>query len=209
MRRWLLLLGAVAAAAAAVAAALLAADARDWQRALEQEDALLVQGGSPPADQFAPATALPFDAAERALAVGDDVEFRQALSLFRRARRGPAGGYEQIRVRGTAEAALSRVAQDESDMGRASAGSTLLGVLAFEDSLPRPGRLASSPERALAAFQAAIRLDPANAVAKDNLELVLRLLEARAARAGSTSEGAGSGGAGEGGASSNLPGSGY
>jgi hypothetical protein len=209
VRRSLLLAGALLAAAAAMAAALLASDARDWQRALDRDDALLARGAAPAAETLEPKTTLPFSAAERILGVRDDVELREALSLFRQARRGPAGGYEQTRARGAAEAALGRIAQGGGDPRQASMAATLLGVLAFEDALPRPGRLASSPERALAAFQTAIRLDPANAAAKDDLELVLRVLLARATRAGSGSEGSDDAGAGEGGASSNLPGTGY
>jgi hypothetical protein len=209
MRRSLLLAGALLAACAAMAAALLASDARDWRQALQSDDALLARGAAPAPEILQPDTTLPFDAAERILDVADDVEFRRALALFREARRGPAGGYAQTRARGAAEAALSRVAQGGGDPRAASIAATLLGVLAFEDALPRAGRLASSPERALATFQAAIRLDPGNDAAKDDLELVLHVLQARAARHGTGSEGSDDAGAGQGGASSNLPGTGY
>ena len=68
---------------------------------------------------------------------------------------------------------------------QASQASNLLGVLTFADATS--GRRAATPvERTVAAFREAVRLDLDNDMADTNLELLLRLLEARGERIGPT-----------------------
>jgi hypothetical protein len=87
----------------------------------------------------------------------------------------------------------------------ASQAQTLLGVLAASG-----GRVAGQTpeERSRAAFEAAVRTDPANAVAKYDLELLVRRMEARGERE-EPGAGSGPGARGRRGAGAGTPGKGY
>ena len=91
---------------------------------------------------------------------------------------------------------------------RASQAGTLLGVLAFGDLARGGGRNASQAQTALADFAEAVRADPADEIAKFDLELLTRSLVARGVRTG-TSEGDAAGATGRTGAGSGVPGQGY
>jgi hypothetical protein len=197
---------AALALAAAVLAALLAVDVRAWHDGLRDGDARLAAGerGRWEADERFGGLA------RRFLEIDDDLAARRALALFRVARqRGQdlGGGLERQGARGAAETALADVAQN-ADPGTAAQASVLLGVLAFSD--PRTGgpEVATPVERALAAFEQAHRLDPGNEAAKYDLELILRLLEARGGRPGAA-PGAGPRAGGRRGAGGGTPGRGY
>jgi hypothetical protein len=128
--------------------------------------------------------------------------------LFRTARTvGDAGSnFERRHLRGDAEAALAAVAADE-DRSKSSQALNLLGILTFADATT--GRRTAAPvERSLAAFQNAVRLDPGNIAAKANLELLLRLLQARGQRIG-PNPGPGPRAGGRRGAGGGTPGRGY
>jgi hypothetical protein len=195
-------------AVAALVVGLLAADVRGWRDEVRRDDAryLLVRGSRP---DWRADTVLPRWLSGRAVGVEPDAELRRALVLFRRAGRPsvPFGGQERQGERGAAEAALQPLAQS-TDTDIASQASDLLGLLAFSD--PGSGsREGPTPaERALALFQQAYRLDVENESAKTNLELALRVLQARGARPGANA-GAGPRGTGRRGAGSGQPGRGY
>jgi hypothetical protein len=200
----------IAAAVLAFALAALAAvfvhdlDAR--ADALRAGDARFVFGGR--ADWDAD-TVLPAGAAGSALGVSDDEQVREALRLFRAAygRRAQIGPGEDLQAaRAAAEAALLPLAA-RRDAKIAAQASDLLGLLAADDPSPTAPGTPSPLERALTSFQTAVRRDPANEAAKANLELALRLLEARGVRSGGTggtgprsgrSRGAGAGREGQG-----------
>jgi hypothetical protein len=193
---------------AALAAGLLAADVHAWRDEVRRDDArfLLVRGSRP---NWRADTLLPRTVSGRLIGVEPETDLRRALVLFRRAG-GPAspfGAQEREGERGAAEAALQPLAE-AGDAELASQASDLLGVLAFSE--PGSGaRGAPTPaERALAHFEQAYRLDPENEAAKTNLELVLRLLQARGVRPGANA-GAGPRGTGRRGAGSGQPGRGY
>jgi hypothetical protein len=192
--------------AAAVIAALLAADIRAWDHAMREGDARFAAG-----DRGRWETDERLDGvARRFLRIDDDREGRQALALFRVARRRGqelGAGLERQGARGAAERALTNAAES-ADSGSAAQASVLLGVLAFSD--PRAGRTdePTPSERALAAFEQAHRLDPGNEAAKYDLELLLRLIEARGERPGAA-PGAGPRAGGRRGAGAGTPGRGY
>lgn len=190
------------AIAAGVVLLLLASDLRAWRDAIRADDVRFTAGA--PVDGWRARTTLPFDAAERLLAVRDDRAFREALASFRLAQRTGIGldnGVTQRRRRGDAESALAAVGGDD-----ASQANDLLGVLAFADVASSGG---SAPaERAQGAFATAIRLDPENEDAKYNLELLLRVLAPHGTRAGPNAA-AGPHSTGRRGASSGTPGTGY
>jgi hypothetical protein len=197
---------AAAAVLAVLAAALglLAADVRAWQDDVRRADARYAAGAT--GVDWRPRTLVPLASAQRLLGVAPDAELRRALALVRaaRARRSPFENVEREGARGAAEAALLPIARG-GDPRRASQASALLGLLAFTD--VRSGRT-PPVERALALFEQAYRLDRSNEAAKHDLELVLRLLEARGVRPGE-SAGAAPGGSGRRGAGAGKPGSGY
>jgi len=198
------LAAAAAAIVLAAALALLAADARAWRDALRADD-LRYRLDAGPAPAWDTSTLLPAGLARGLLAVEDDRALRQAVAAFRAAHVA-RGGFVRPRVRGQAEAALARVAEGGTH-AQASQASDLFGVLAFTDSTSGR-RAAPAVERSLAAFQNAVRLDPGNASAKYNLELLLRLLEARGRRSG-PNPAPGPRASGRRGAGTGTPGQGY
>ena len=192
--------------AMAVLVVLLATDVRAWHDGLREGDARFAAGapGRWEADERLDGLA------RRALGIDDDRAERRALSLSRAARQGGeelGAGLERQAARGAAEAALADVAES-ADPGRAAQASVLLGVIAFSD--PRTGgpEEPTPSERTLAAFEQAHRLDPGNEQAKYDLELLLRLLEARGERPGAA-PGAGPRAGGQRGAGAGTPGRGY
>jgi hypothetical protein len=195
----------VAALTAAILLALLAADVHSWPRAFAAGDG--VYDSTPPDARWTPATRLPVGWSRALIGVGDDLAARHALQLYR-ANVGVAvrldNATQVAAARGQAENALARVAQ-ESDGARASEAETLLGVLAFTDY--SQGAQTTQAAQAVSAFQQAVKDDPANEVAKYDLELLLRLLVAHGQRVGSQS-GVGTG-PGKRGAGGGVLGKGY
>jgi hypothetical protein len=146
----------------------------------------------------------------RFLAVDDDVAFRQASAGFwpaeRLGRTLDDGGAAQ-RARSVAEAALVGVSRG-GPAAREARVENMLGVLASFDSTSSSGTDTAPLDASLAAFRSAVTLDPGNAAARYNLELVLRLTRASGARQGSGSSPGGPRGH-RAGASESPPGSGY
>ncbi|MGE5689360.1 MAG: hypothetical protein ACM33B_02270 [Pseudomonadota bacterium] len=197
---------AVVLLAAAVVAALLALSVRAAADALATGDAGFLAGERADWTSGSPLAG----AAERALALSDDLDARGALALHRRAtREGPGfgGGLERQGIRSAAEAALARVAQDQAGPRAAQAG-VLLGTLLFADPGAGSAQGPTPADRALAAFGNALDAEPGDDAAAYDLELLLRLLEARGERPGSNA-GAGPRGGGRRGAGGGTPGRGY
>jgi hypothetical protein len=200
------LLLAAAAVALAAAAVLLARDVRSWEEAVAAGDAELTRS-SREADWGADAR-LPGDPAHRLLGVEDDLDVRRALQAFVVAERTPRGfdsGEGRARARSAAEALLGDVAVSRGG-ATASQAENLVGILVH-----RTGRVAdgtTGEDRAIAAFETAVRLDPRNTDAKFNLELMLSRARATGTREG---PGAGSGprGPGRRGAGAGTAGRGY
>lgn len=198
----------------AVLAALLAADVRDWQQTLRENDALLQ--AEPAAADRRPDTRLG-SLAERTLGVSDDADARRAIGLYLRNINVPVrldNGRQVALARSRAEQALASVARS-SDGARASQAETLLGVLVFTDVSPSIDPFEQTTENdpdqaqaSVADFQDAVRADPANAVAKYDLELALRALLAQGVRVGAGQQ-TGAGSTGRRGAGGGVPGSGY
>lgn len=181
-------------AAVAVLAALLAADVRSWRSAVVQGDA--VYAVAPGAATWSPSTTLG-GAAGALLASGPDVRFREALQRYALAASTPDRLDTAVELqtrRSQAENALATVSRGR----HASQADTLLGVLAFE----------SSADSAIADFTDAVRADPANAAAKFDLELLLRLTAAHGSRPGAGPAGS-FGRGGRRGAGGGVPGAGY
>jgi hypothetical protein len=206
--------GAAVLLVLAVVAALLAADARSWQTTLRDDDALLP--AAPKAVTWHPSTNLG-SLGERLLGVRDDVEARRAIALYLQTVNIPVrldNAQQVAMARGRAEQALAAVARD-SHGARASQAETLLGVLVFTDVGPSndpfqetTGVDPDQAQAALADFEDAVRADPANALAKYDLELAYRALLAQGIRVGAGQQ-TGAGSTGQRGAGGGIPGGGY
>ena len=171
MTRDRVLVGAAALCAGlAVLLVLFARDVGRWEAAIRAGNVpASPASASPEVDET-----LPFSPARRLLGLGDDVAFRRALGLFRAAyprddefQRSTDGA----RARIGAETALSETIRTGGDRRRASTASNLLGALAFVDSATATTGNGAT-DRSVLAFQEAVRLDPSNADAKTNLELL-------------------------------------
>ena len=182
--------------------ALLAHDLRTWDAGFERGDRAYREAES--GARWAAAPWLPGDPAGEILGVEPRLELRRAVQSFARAVDVPRGidnGRRRARMRAAAEVALARVAET-GEAEAASQASNLVGVLA-ETELEGP-----TTSRGRAAFEAAVRADPANEAAAYNLELILRR-----GRVVGTREGPGSGSGARGparqGAGAGVPGLGY
>jgi hypothetical protein len=173
-RRVLLLGGAGVCAAAAVVLALLARDVGRWQAAIRSGDVAAAGQARAAGPAWTVEETLPFAPAKHVLGVGDDLDFRRATALFRRAytrdpERERSSDGTQLRIR--AETALAHVIRTDADLGRRSAASNMLGILALVDVASAPS--SDVPiDRSVFEFQDAVRLDRSNEAAKVNLELV-------------------------------------
>jgi hypothetical protein len=198
--------GAIVLVAVAVFAALLAADLRAWPLALDRGDA--VYAVSPGQAAWTPATHLG-GLSGSLLGTADDVAFRAGLALYRQVvgqqeLLSNALGIEAQRAQ--AERALAGPAAS-ANPSLASQARTLLGSLAF-GAVANGGAGVSQTDAAIADFTSAVTIDPSNAAAKFDLELLLRLTAARGLRSnvGPTN---GFGRTGQRGAAGGVPGSGY
>lgn len=175
-------LAAVLVAAALSSAAVLALLGRavlavpDTIRA---EDARLARADLAPLTEIGPAGAFG-GAAEELLGAGDDQSYREALRLYHASRVPDLPPGEILELHGEAEATLTRLVRGDGDPTLRSRAANLLGVLLLEDARLDPASSRRYLETSLGAFQDAVKLDPAYADAKHNLELLATLPPDRA-----------------------------
>ncbi len=196
---------ALLAVLAAACLGLVALDANGWRTSIAHGDATFSHGHGA---HWAAATHVLGDPAGRVLGVGVDLRLRRAVAAFVVAAdtgRGFDNGITRSRVRADAEARLTDVADGRRALD-ASQADDLLGVLATTGGATTGG--VSADEHARDLFETAVRLDPGNDVAKRNLELVLRRMQAVATRNGA-GNGSGQAGHGRRGAGAGTPGRGY
>lgn len=112
-----------------------------------------------------------------ALGVSDDLEYRRATSLFTRSKpgRAPYPGPALAARRGQAALLLTRTSQAETDRRRRAQLLNFLGTLPLDRRIQDQAERASVLQNAIGIFESAVRVDPGNADAKANLELVLRI----------------------------------
>jgi hypothetical protein len=171
--------------AASVFLLLLARDAWHWQRAMADADTRASIRAVSPAAWNAHAT-LPHDLARRLLGLDDDIEYR-ATATRAAALAANEVSPKTFKERAIVETSLQRIGADNSDPERASLAADLLGVLRYTDP-PSPDQVESAYEgdqsgrttqqtpeqKALEQFLLAVRLDPGDENAQENLELMLR-----------------------------------
>jgi hypothetical protein len=196
---------ALIAAVALVLAALLALvgfEALRWEQRLADDDARFA--ASPLAEGlWTGDEALPLSPARRLLGVDDDLRYRRAASLYTRSRPGEptALNPERESLRGAAQRELTAISREDANAERRSQAAMLVALLA----LGRGDLFQSAEERltvqrtATGNLQVAVMLDPDNAEAKRNLELVLTSIgepPSGATDAGGTSDTGNQGGIG-------------
>ena len=196
----------------AVGLGLLAIDVSRSEAALERGDVdYLVTPETP--GLWRASTLVPMGAAESLLATSDDVELRRAIRSVRVARLDdPSVSVSDPQVailRNAAQARLDALVAGDGDAKERSRAATLLGVIGLARLVSETQDRAALLSSTVANLQLAIALDPDNADAKYNLELVLQR-----ARGVQLAEGAGGqnpspGGTGSSGAGAGDPGSGY
>ena len=153
---------------------------------------------------------LPFAPARRLLGVDDDILYRRGVRLLRLSNATPEQYLDPALdgLRGRAQIALTSVAVSDDDPRRRAAAENYLGVIAFGSAIRDQTTRETFLVNATAAFQSAIRHDPAAADPKYNLELALIWLEAVDFDNSTSSGGRRRGGFGTG-AGAGSPGSGY
>jgi hypothetical protein len=173
MIRYAKVVGAVVCLAAAAFLLLFAVDARDWGKRMTTDDLRFAATPLPPS-LWHPAEVAPFGLARNVLGINDDVEYREAVRLFRLGRpleNLTARSFESLRAQ--AQVALSKVESSGSDRARRSQAANMLGVLdlslAVRDSTLATTFLAD----AIGNFRDAMALDDSNADARYNLEYAL------------------------------------
>ena len=194
MKRALLLVGALAAAAAGTLLLLFAVDVHRWQSRMRTDDAAY-RTAPRRQDLWQAATILPASLSRDVLGVRSDIAYRQALDFFPRGnprKQIALAKPRELDARAEATVALSAGPSSDSNAGRRSQALTLLGVLdLLIPTYAKPGQRLAQQLRAASEFAAAIGVDPANADAKFDLELALRLIHYQSGHGGTT---AGTGG---------------
>ncbi|HKB93527.1 MAG TPA: hypothetical protein VKC62_04740 [Gaiellaceae bacterium] len=168
---------AVALAAVAVVLLLFAFDARAWQSSVKRDD-IRFRALPGHTGLWKVQTLLPGDPAGAALGTADALAWRHALQLFWYTRRPDARlEIQTLPVRrARAQTALLKLAGSARTASERSAAANLLGVLVVTTPLADKSQnvVEQTLQETIGYFQQAIRLDPSNAQAKQNLELVLR-----------------------------------
>jgi hypothetical protein len=120
---------------------------------------------------------IPFGAARALLGVGDELRYRNADWLYVLSQPGALATIGLAPERAQAQGALEDAIASEHDARRKSELMNMLGIVAVNLSASSLIGDPNAVRQSVADFRSAIRVDPANADAKSNLELVLRVLD--------------------------------
>ena len=169
---------AVLAAGVAVVLLLLALDARSWKTTVARDD-LRFRALPTHTDLWRPSTVLPGDPASFLIGTGSTVQYRRGLQYFWFSHVGsnPEVRQDAPTLRADAQDKLQHLMNTGPNVHQRSAAANLLGVLVVTTpSIANdPKAITQTLTRSAEYFQEAIAIDPSNANAKENLELVLRL----------------------------------
>jgi hypothetical protein len=170
----------VACAALGILLVLLAQDVRSWGSTLH-DDALAATAHPSTPVELTPSTILPAGASERALNAGDDRAWLDAIQKFTYAYEKTENvdglGPPLLALLNQGEVALNKLTQDP-DPASASQAYDLLAVLVFRQAYPGSSVDPGLVGNALIDLENAVRLDPQNEFAKENLERALRVASA-------------------------------
>jgi hypothetical protein len=173
--RWLVF--AVACALMTVVLALFAADVAAWRSSVSRDD-LRFRALPTHRSLWQPSTRLPGDPAGRLLGTSSTIAWRRALQFFWYSRIGsnPNVRMDSPTLRANAQDRLLAQLAGAPTAAQRSAAANLLGVLVVTTPAGNDQDvIAQILKRSANYFQQAIEIDPTNADAKQNLELVLRI----------------------------------
>ena len=187
MRRHRTGIVALVLVAVGVVLVLLAVDTRTWQRTVTRDD-MRFRTQPSHRDLWSPQTVLPGDPAGALLGTGDTLATRRTLQNFWFSRLGadPETDNDLPTIRAKTQNGLTKLMRSGVSATERSAAANLLGVLTVTSPPPGTARtgLGQVLKRAAGYFQHAIALDSANGDAKENLELVLRVVQPGRGRLG-------------------------
>lgn len=112
---------------------------------------------------------------EEILSVADDRSLRDAVALAKSAALPDQEKVAALELRAEAEAILAELVRGDGSAVLRSQAANLLGALYFEDAKTVEQNPRRYLESSLGAFQDAVRIDPDNATAKANLQLLATL----------------------------------
>jgi len=170
-------IAAVLSAIAAVALIALAIDSLVVWRDVSANDFRFQNASTRQLGLWEDMGAFPGSLTERALGLEDDLAYRHATLSFAAVRPSESVAVLDARLeslRGQAQLELTRTSQAESDDQRRARLLTFLGVLPLDRVITDGDERAGVLRTAIGIFQTAAEIDPANADAKLNLELLLR-----------------------------------
>jgi hypothetical protein len=176
-RRWLVPAASVLCVPVAIALALFAVDVLRVSGSVEGDDVRFQARPTVPAGLFEDPGFLPEAVASKAVGLEDDLRYRRAVWLYARANPSNTSTYvspAQEALRASLEPKLIDASRAETDPRRRSRLLNLLGVVGMGRYAVDPGDRANITRSVIDAFTSAIKVDPDNADAKFNLELVLR-----------------------------------
>lgn len=190
--------GAIVCLVGAVLLLLLATDVRGWSQRVAADD-LRYRSSPAHGNLWKPSQAAPFGLARDVLGIQDDLDYREALRLFRLGRplENSLYGVETATLRAEAQVHVAEVADSGPDRMRRSQAANLLGVLGFSMAARDLSLKDTFLRDAISSFRQAIALDPTNDEALFNLEFALQELrvdEQQQLRGGSDSNAGGNAG---------------
>lgn len=170
----------VACAVLGILLILLAQDVRSWGSTMH-DDALATTARPAAPVMLTPSTILPAGVSEGALSAGRDRAWLDAIDKFAYAYQKTANvdglGPPLIALLNQGELALNKLTQDPNPAD-ASQAYDLLAVLVFREAYPGSNVNPGLVGNALIDLENAVRLDPQNEAAKENLERALRVATA-------------------------------
>lgn len=175
LRRFFPLAAAVVLLGLATVLVLFAADVRAWQGTFTQSDARFRAQRSHIGLWRTPTT-LPGDPARTLLGIDDALSYRRALQLFWFSTAGASTGgkADLAATRVAAETQLQQLMATAATVEERSNAANLLGVMTVTAPANSPTQK-DEIGTARRYFQQAVRADPTNYDAKENLELLLRI----------------------------------
>jgi hypothetical protein len=173
--RFVRFLTGLAAAVVAVAALALAYGTIELWQDVRQADFRFQTASTRQAALWEDLDPLPASLSTRFLGLEDDLAYRRTVELYERVRPGRGGFGSRIEaLRGQAQLELTRTSEADSNPVRRSKLLNFLGVMPLDRPSTVGDERADQLRTAVGILQNAVRVDPGNAEAKLNLELLLR-----------------------------------
>jgi hypothetical protein len=173
-------LGVVALVLAALATLLVlfAFDAREWQSSVRRDD-MRFRVLLDHKDLWKPSTILPGDPAGAVLNTGDTIAWRHALQSFwyTHIYASPEAQQNLPKLRAETQGRLLDLMSSAKTPAERSGAANLLGVLVITTPIAAVSQTEQTQviKQSISYFQQAVELDPGDAAAKQNLELILRV----------------------------------